>query len=343
MTASLCHGAEKINAVPSSLRVLLIAPRFFGYEAEIKKCLEKKGAIVDWLPDRPFDKAWHLTILRLLPKLMLSFVNIYYLKKLNDLPISQYNIIFAVNTVTLSPKIIAKIKQLNPAAKYVIYMWDSMKNRDHVKHVLGFFDSKWSFDPETALQYGMKFRPLFYVNEYKNCKPVEINNDLIFIGTIHSDRYLFIKKLQKIVPRNFKCFYYLYLKSSWVFWVQKILRPSMWLANYKEFKFEAASKKDVIKSIHKSRIVIDIEHRKQCGLTMRTFEALGAMKKIITTNHRIREYDFYHPDNVAVIDRDAPAVADSFWISPYRKIPDEIYNNYSIDAWVNEVLELSEK
>jgi len=321
-------------------RILLIAPRFFGYETEIKNCLENMGGIVDWLPDRPFDKAWQLAILRLLPKAMLAFVNNYYLKKLNALPISEYNIIFAVNTVTLTPKIIKTIKELNSGAKYVIYMWDSMENRDHVKHILSFFDSTWCFDPSTALQYGMKFRPLFYLNDYGIGSPVAVIYDLSFIGSIHTDRYAIIKKIQNIIPKTFKCFYYLYLRADWIFWIQKILKPSMWLADYGEFKFGSISKDHVIKIFHQSKIVLDIEHPKQCGLTMRTFEALGAKKKMITTNHRIRDYDFYHPDNIAIIDRIDPVVSDTFWISPYRNIPDEIYVKYSIDAWVNEVLGL---
>jgi hypothetical protein len=36
-------------------RVLLMAPRFFGYEIEIADELRRRGALVDALPDRPFD------------------------------------------------------------------------------------------------------------------------------------------------------------------------------------------------------------------------------------------------------------------------------------------------
>lgn len=329
-----------MSAIPSCPHVLMIAPRFFGYEAEIKKCLENKGAIVDWLPDRPYDKAWQLAVLRLLPKVMLAIVNNYYFKKLKTLPISKYNIIFAVNTVTLTPRVIKKIKDLNPGAKYILYMWDSMENRDHVRHILGLFDSTWCFDPCTAIKYGMKFKPLFYLNDYSTCNPASVIYELSFVGSIHSDRYAIINKMKYILQNKLYFYNYLYLRSNLIFWILKIIKPSMWRAGYKEFKFKPISKADLIKIFHQSKVILDIEHPKQRGLTMRTFEALGAKKKMVTTNHQVRDYDFFHPDNIAVIDRKNPVVLDAFWTSPYRNIPDEIYEKYSIDAWVNEILEL---
>ena len=52
----------------------------------------------------------------------------------------------------------------------------------------------------------------------------------------------------------------------------------------------------------KSKVILDINHPYQRGLTLRTFEALGA-KKIITTNQEIKKFPFYNENNVFVIDR----------------------------------------
>ena len=41
--------------------------------------------------------------------------------------------------------------------------------------------------------------------------------------------------------------------------------------------------------------VLDIEHPKQVGLTMRTFEVLASGRKLITTNRSIINHEFYDP------------------------------------------------
>jgi len=321
-------------------KVLLIAPRFFGYEIEICNEIERRGAQVDWLADRPFDWAWQLMVLRVFPQLMLAIVNLYYERKLKKIPISDYDIIFAVNTITLTPKVMKKIKELNSRARYVIYTWDSMENREHVKNILQFFTSKWCFDPDTSTKYGMNLRPLFYLNEYTLENQKDEIYDLSFIGSVHTDRYEIVGKIKRIFPKNLNFFHFLYLRADWFFWVLKVIKPSMWQARYSEFEFQSIPKKRVIEIFHQSKVILDIEHLNQRGLTMRTFEALGAKKKLITTNANIRNYDFFKEENICVIDRNFPEIPASFWDGSYQPLLPEIYHKYSLAGWLDEVLSL---
>jgi hypothetical protein len=66
-------------------------------------------------------------------------------------------------------------------------------------------------------------------------------------------------------------------------------------------------------------------------------------KKIITTNKNIIKYDFYHPNNILVIDRASLFVPDEFIKSEYVKINNNILNYYSIDFWLNDVLFFNNK
>ena len=50
-------------------RVLLIAPRFFGYDEAIARGLTRKGATVDAMPDRPFASPWFHALARVRPAL----------------------------------------------------------------------------------------------------------------------------------------------------------------------------------------------------------------------------------------------------------------------------------
>jgi hypothetical protein len=321
-------------------KILLIAPKFFGYEVEIKKALDARGAQTEWLQDRPFDKPWQLALLRVMPSLVLKFVNRFYSEKIRHLPPHDYDIVFAVNTVTLTPDSIQTLRERYPRAKYILYMWDSMENRPHVKDILQFFDLTWCFDPETAEAFGMKFRALFYLPDYAVKSDSSLDYDLSFIGSVHADRYKIIRGVKLSLPSHVKSFFYLYLRASWLFWLQKIVRPVFWAASYSEFSFKSLSKNRVVDVFQRSKTILDIEHPKQRGLTMRTFEALGAGKKLVTTNFRIKSYDFYDPHNVAVIDRYNFSIPNDFWSLPFRAVASSINDRYSIDGWLDEVLEL---
>ena len=178
-------------------KVLLIAPRFFGYEVEIRNEIERRGAQVDWLADRPFDRSWQSAITRFAPALMQPSVNRLYRNRLEQLATNQYNVILVINGQTLAPEVLSELRLNFPQAKLVLYMWDSMDNRPGIIKALPYYDETYSFDPESSSQYGMKLRPLFFTQGFE--KPIEQTFDyhLSFVGTMHSDRYEVIDKLRK--------------------------------------------------------------------------------------------------------------------------------------------------
>ena len=90
--------------------------------------------------------------------------------------------------------------------------------------------------------------------------------------------------------------------------------------------------------IDKSKIVLDIQHPKQIGLTMRTIEMLGMNKKLITTNSTIKNYDFYNPNNICVIDRNDIKIDMNFLDTPYQAIKKDVYESYSLENWIKSVL-----
>jgi hypothetical protein len=87
-----------------------------------------------------------------------------------------------------------------------------------------------------------------------------------------------------------------------------------------------------------TKIILDIQHDNQVGLSFRPYEAMGLRKKLITTNHFIKEYDFYNPNNIFILDKDINDIPDSFLNSPYEEISEEIYNKYKLENWVKSIL-----
>ena len=86
----------------------------------------------------------------------------------------------------------------------------------------------------------------------------------------------------------------------------------MWRSRVDEFMFATLPISAVNDIFMSSRAVLDVTHPRQCGLTMRTLETLGASKKLVTTNTAVRGYDFYDPTNIAVIDRRSPIIDPDF-------------------------------
>ena len=104
------------------------------------------------------------------------------------------------------------------------------------------------------------------------------------------------------------------------------------------FRFDKMSAVDIANIVDNTKIVLDIQHPKQTGLTMRTIEMIGMNKKLITTNESIKKYDFYNPGNVMVIDRDKVVIPYDFLDSAYIPLPKDIYEKYSLKSWILEVL-----
>ena len=70
---------------------------------------------------------------------------------------------------------------------------------------------------------------------------------------------------------------------------------------------------------------------------MRTFETLGAGKKLITTNSQIKKYSFYNDQNIFILDRENILMSRDFLKSPFKKIDDDLVFEMSISGWIKSI------
>jgi hypothetical protein len=92
----------------------------------------------------------------------------------------------------------------------------------------------------------------------------------------------------------------------------------------------------------RTKTILDLMRCGQSGLSFRIFEAMALEKKIVTNNASIKEYDFYNPQNILILNSDFSNLTSEFFNSPYVKMPDEIYQKYTLEAWVEKVFELKQ-
>lgn len=319
-------------------RVLLTAPRFFGYEQELVVELERLGYRVDFLPDRPFESPMMIAATRFFPRLVKGPANAVKRRMLDSFGATHYDAMLVINGQTLSARMMAALRREFPRMRTVLYMWDSLENRGKSAEELRHFDECFSFDRENARTFGMRHRPLFFAPGFEMPRSAIFDFDVSFVGTMHSDRYAVLKRVRAALPPRLRTYWYLFLQAPWVYHAYRALKPAMRRAAFSEFSVQPLTRAEVQSVFRRSSAVIDIEHPRQRGLTIRTFETIGARKKLLTTNHSVLEYDFYNPENICVLDRHHPKVAEEFFARPYVELPAPLYHRYSIAGWVEEVM-----
>lgn len=323
-------------------QILFFSPSFFGYEDKIKKKMEELGATVDMYDERSVTKSWQKALLKIVPTIFDYKTESYYFNILERIKNKQYDYILFVKCDMPTERVLSRYKENFKDSKMCLYLWDSVRNIPNIKKKLKYFDLVSSFDRYDCLNYDtLNFRPLFYCDEYKR---VEVSNfnyeyDLCFIGTIHSDRYKILEKIEKAAKeQNLNTYIYPYLQSKFIYYFYKVTKKEFRKTKITDFKFTKLSSQEIANIIDKSKIVIDIQHPNQTGLTMRTIEMFGMNKKLITSNEDIVNYDFYNEHNIKIIHRSEKKICLDSLNDDYENIENSIYSFYSIENWIIDVI-----
>ena len=259
--------------------ILLIAPEFFHCDRHIENELKRRGAIVLRMIDRPFQNAFFKLVCRLAPNLVSYLLIPYYYAKIRKLR-GKVDYLFVINGQTLHHKLLKKIKKLFAPKSMILYMWDSLENRPSVTKSLHLYDRALSFDPMSCKEYAMEFRPLFFVQNKREDQDVKKKFDLAFIGTAHTDRYVVLSRIFSEYPEK-KFYSYLFLQSKLVYIVLRYLRFKYQGASIGTFRYTPLGAKQVTHILNGSDVLLDIEHPKQRGLTIRNIEYLNMNKKLL--------------------------------------------------------------
>ena len=321
-------------------RLLLIMPNFFNYPQEICKELENMGYEVDFFDDRPSTNGFVKAIIRLKKELIGKYIELYFEKMMNIVRKKKYDIVFLISgqSLSFSKEMIIKIKEKQTNAKFILYQWDSLNNFQYIKEISPLFDECYSFDRDDAENnINLRFLPLFYTKQYELMKSKNQKErfDFCFIGTAHPKKYKFIKlmsnKLKKVYPNQF---IYYFFPSRIVFFYRKIINTELRKSHYSEFHFKPLLGEEMNSIYSESKCVLDSAQAGQKGLTIRVIEALGASKKIITTNTDVLNYDFYCEENIYVYNGGEFDYKSPFFTKPYKQLEEKIYKKYSLKNWL---------
>lgn len=333
------------NFVNEKKRLLLIAPLFFGYYADMLSEAEKLGFEVNYICDAPSNSNLSKAIGRINKKLIKGTTEKYFYHTV--LPQTSkvvYDCVLLVAGMTFAfqPEMIRELKEQQKKARFVMYQWDSEKNLPYSTKIHRFFDDVYTFDrfdAETKDFY--RFLPLFYTQIYETIgrkKSSDNQYDCIYVGTAHPQKFRDINRmadrLKKVMPKQFV---YHYMPSRLKYYYHKLFAPEFKLARWSDFGTEKVSSVRIMELLQGSRCVLDAPQAGQTGLTIRTIECLGAKRKLVTINTDIVNYDFYREANILVYS-DRINFEGAFFTKQYEELPDEIYENYSLHHWLKAML-----
>lgn len=321
-------------------RILLLSPYFFGYEKEMQATLERLGYEVDLFDTRPSASSLSKALLRLRPQYMRTMARTYYAEMQRHLT-SDYDYVLVIKGEGLFQESVQALRQKYQTAKFILYSYDSVRNNRHFLNIMPLFDKVLSFDDQDSRAYpSIRHEPLFYIDKYVRDGDQHTETwtyDASFVGSLHADRYAVVERIFAQLPRASIYKFYFYASKS-IFALQRWISRDFRNTPVEAVSFTPLSHQEIADVFEKSRIIIDVQHPDQTGLTMRTFELLAAKKKMITTNTQVILYDFYHPDNICVVDRNEPRILETFLNTGYRELPDEIYRRYHLAHWLQRVL-----
>jgi hypothetical protein len=318
-------------------RVLFLSVRTFSYEKIIAEQLRKFGAEVDYFDERPNNSIFAKGVIRLKKTLYQQKINAYYKGILKQIRGNQYDYLFVIKGEVVPEFFLDEFKKDHKNCFNIFYTWDSLKNHSRPLEIQKYFDARFTFDNEDAKKHQMFFRPLFFGELYEDLSNSnnKFDYNLLFIGTAHTDRYIIGNALVNWCNNNNLTSYtYYYMQSRLVYFFKRIFDNSFKKIDYKKLSFKSLNTSQIIKLYQRSQVILDVNHSGQTGLTMRTFEALGAGKKLITTNQNIINYPFYNENNVLVIDRKDPKIDRDFFNSGFKPIPKELLELMSLKGWL---------
>lgn len=244
----------------------------------------------------------------------------YYNKLLEKYLDKDY--VLVIGEIRYSQEFIELAKKKNRKIRFLKFIWDKMEQKK-IEEYKENYDVVYTFEKADAIRYNLKWRPSFFL-EYENLVK---NIDFYYLGRERDkERYIYVKKIFEYCIKN-KLNYKILLYS------QDKKKKEEFITN-KKIKYS-----ENIENIKKSRVTFEKNIVNQKGLSLRTLECLAYNTKLITTNEDIIHYDFYHENNIMVVEKaeDIENIDIDFFKVPYKKLSGDILYRYSFEGFIEEI------
>ena len=222
--------------------------------------------------------------------------------------------------------------------RLITYLYDSV-GRFPVEDKLHYFDKIFSFDDSDVEKHGFEKLTNYIYLSHLPKEDQFPSNDLFYITSYDKKRLGQIGVLdKKLAELKVKSQFIVVGKKAW----KKILQTTFFPVKGSSvtFRTQRTDPRNMIESYQNCTAILELMREGQNGLSFRVFEAIALEKKIITDNENIKNYDFYNPDNILVLDKDMTNINSDFFQKPYNALAKEYYNKYTLNQWTERVFQL---
>lgn len=196
-----------------------------------------------------------------------------------------------------------------------VWYWNIVKNTISPNTLKESKCKLWSFSRIDAIDYGMSFNPPPYFNEIK-CLSEEKRYDVVFVGKDKGRLLQLLYWKAQLEKKKLDTFF--------------LITPDRKYNLNRNYSKEIPYNESVGLSC-KSKAVFDYIEIDNSGQSMRMMESLFLGNKIITNNKLIRDYDFYNPKNIFILNIDNFDHITDFLSLEYSKIDINIVMKYDFD------------
>ena len=250
-------------------------------------------------------------------------------KSLKNLPQKKFDYCLVIRGDLIPEFVINHARSISK--KMVDYQLDGLSVSSKILDYQKYFDDIFVFDPDDVKKYpeaALHFLPNCYFGEPDFSIPSEI--DLLYIGQYLDERNVQLKNLHQYLEEHqlsYTSHTSLYRGRCFEPLHPKVLQHKT-----------STSYEGNLDFVKKSKIIIDFKRKEHNGLSLRFFEAMQYGKKIITDNVSVKNYEFYHPNNIFVTDFVHLDGILEFIQKPYHPLPETLIEQYGFKNWIKVIL-----
>ncbi|MEJ8591158.1 hypothetical protein JSO54_07920 [Riemerella anatipestifer] len=251
-----------------------------------------------------------------------------------DCPENYFDYTLVIRPDAYTPKMMEYINKISK--KTIAYQWDGMKRFQHSEALIDSFDVFGVFDSNDFEVYSIKHKNLFLTHNFYFdfvSVPQAKTIDLCYIGAEQNDRVQIINYISSLTnATDFVSYFRIYTER------RSFNQESPIIINNKLLSYQ-----EVERISSQSRCILDIKFHAHDGLSFRFFEALHFSQKTITDNPTVKNYDFYHPNNILVVEDWFKLTKEqlaSFLEKPYTEIPECVKSKYSFEEWFKTIISI---
>jgi len=317
-------------------KLLFIAPGYYGFNEVVNEGLRNYSGFEVKHINATANYQYKNVLERVYNFFLKTFVgkNIKIIKKgqhiENIINSFEYDVLLVNRPDVLSDKNLNMA--LKKAKNSIVLFWDSIEKIPSQKNYIDKFDTCCSFDSDDCKKYNLKYITNFYfVKEVSKKQNFKISYLATYDHRINDTINLFNYFDENKITAKAKIFTF---KSNPI---KEKLPKSIQIIN------DIIPFSESYKYYLDSKIILEIAHPHQKGLSFRAFEAIGLGKKLITTNEEVLQCDFYNPNNILFIkDINNFIIPTSFLNSDYIEPDPQIKDKYYIKSWIKNLLSLNE-